>query len=249
MNDITENKKVIKMIFEKLKQKNHIIEKEKFLDSYFIFDKDDDSVCHFHIKGCKGWKFGIWIFEKAKERESYIHFFAQYEKFIDKFKPSASTYCESITKDDFLEWENDNSFYSFNLISNMITEIKKHPILSFYKDVSYATYLPSNFNIVKMFIEVNLKDFLETILRNYTNASIVFYFDIKNFIMAKSKFIHEIEFIDRNKTGALCYPRYILNIVFKDNSTEEQQDKFIKFWNLEKHKKGIRVEYFIETDS
>jgi hypothetical protein len=131
----------------------------------------------------------------------------------------------------------------------MITEIKKHPILSFYKDVSYATYLPSNFDMVKKFVGSNLNHFFENFKNRFVDNFLIFIHGIKNFIMSKSKFIHEIEFIDRNKNGARCYPRYTLNIVFKGDSTEEKQDKFIEFWNLEKYANNIRVEYFIETES
>ena len=36
------------------------IEDVEYLDGYFIFGSGTNSVIHFHVKECPGWKFGIW---------------------------------------------------------------------------------------------------------------------------------------------------------------------------------------------
>lgn len=66
----------------------------KYLDGYFIFGFGTNSVLHFRIKECPGWLFGVfWEFSNDNVRGE---FFAQFEKDIDKFKPSASAIVENI---------------------------------------------------------------------------------------------------------------------------------------------------------
>ena len=42
------------------KELPYSIEDIEYLDGYFIFGFGTNSVVHFHIKECPGWKFGIW---------------------------------------------------------------------------------------------------------------------------------------------------------------------------------------------
>jgi len=75
----------------------HVCDVE-YLDGYFLFGTGTNSVVHFHVKECKGWKFGIWWeYDEEKEPETLKgKVFCEYEKYVDKFKPSATTYSYDI---------------------------------------------------------------------------------------------------------------------------------------------------------
>lgn len=64
----------------------------EYLDGYYIFGHGTNSILHFHVRECPGWKFGIWWSEPRAPEQMPVQcdFFAQYEATIDKFKPSAS---------------------------------------------------------------------------------------------------------------------------------------------------------------
>lgn len=69
----------------------------EYLSGYFIFGFGTNSVVHYSLEECPGWRFGLWFGEPDLERNCVpAEWFAQYEATIDKFKPSASTFGESI---------------------------------------------------------------------------------------------------------------------------------------------------------
>lgn len=69
----------------------------EYLSGYYIFGFGTNSVVHYSLKECPGWRFGFWFGEPDLEH-NYIpaEWFVQYKDTIDKFKPSASTFYESI---------------------------------------------------------------------------------------------------------------------------------------------------------
>jgi len=89
------------------KYEDVIVENVRSFSGYYIFEMGDDSVIHFNVKGCKGWRFAAWITEDSKNKEKFtIEMFGQYERYIDKFKPSASPFSYTATiesLDDFDE--------------------------------------------------------------------------------------------------------------------------------------------------
>lgn len=110
------------------------IEDVEYLDGYFIFASGTNSVIHFHIKECPGWKFGIWwnLPEKKRKKSNKSitgTFFAQYEDTIDKFKPSASNISEKVTVCF------DEYYCSNYRVSETINFIKNEPYLAFCRDV------------------------------------------------------------------------------------------------------------------
>lgn len=71
----------------------------EYLDGYFLFGMGTNSVIHFHVAECPGWKFAIWWeTPEDKDDDDIItgQFFTQYEETIDKFKPSRSDMCIKI---------------------------------------------------------------------------------------------------------------------------------------------------------
>ena len=106
-----------------------------YLDGYFIFGTGTNSVVHFHITECPGWKFGIWWDEPEDESKVTGHFFAQFEEIIDKFKPSAST-----IKCDFSihNLGDRNNYFDTWSVRKLIEFIHNEPYLAFCRD--YCCY-------------------------------------------------------------------------------------------------------------
>ena len=106
---------------------NVIDESVNYLDGYFIFGKGTNSVVHFKVKECPGWLFGIWWEIPEKGNTIKGTFFTQYEKDIDKFKPSYSAY----TSDLYFHEDKDISCFDEVKIMNFIN---KEPYLAWYRD-------------------------------------------------------------------------------------------------------------------
>lgn len=112
----------------------------EYLDGYFIFGKGTNSVVHFYIDKCPGWKFGIWwdsVKEKAKGKNTVSFMtitgtlFCQFEKTIDKFKPTASAFTTSL----YIDFYNNGAVqYSAKQFKEILSYIKKEPYLAFYKN-------------------------------------------------------------------------------------------------------------------
>ena len=108
----------------------------EFLDGYFLFGMGTNSVVHFHIDECPGWKFGIWWEMPEKDNSDLIcgQFFAQYEETIDKFKPSHSQLHARLfvnaKLDDADTWES----------KKIVEFIKNEPHLAFCRDYHYWDY-------------------------------------------------------------------------------------------------------------
>lgn len=72
-----------------------------YSDGYYVFGTGDNTVVSFHVKETPDWLYGIWwkipeVTRKEKRSGSFFvegQLFAQYEKTIDKFKPSRSNIC------------------------------------------------------------------------------------------------------------------------------------------------------------
>jgi hypothetical protein len=97
-----------------------------WLTGYFVFELGEDSVVHFHIKELKGWKFSVWF------NEGFSELFWQYDKDIDKFKPSASYFAHKIEDDKLeglahLQITRDYEFYE---------SITKDLTICFYTDLA-----------------------------------------------------------------------------------------------------------------
>lgn len=138
---MTNNRKIANSVFKELKNENLIPTDISFGNGYFIFDTGEDSVVHFHIKGAKGWLFGIWI-DTSSESDA-IQFFAQYEETIDKFKPSRSTFVASVTRKELksVSLGNCQAWWAYIDIIKIVKHIKSNPRLAFIQDNHYSLYL------------------------------------------------------------------------------------------------------------
>ena len=106
------NRKLIQSAIEQIEYETgyHITDIE-FGDSYFFFEGSKNSICHFHIKEFPKFKFAFWTadrvdkewFDGKMSSRTELIFFTQFERDIDKFKPSHSGFTQGIYRDAW--WE------------------------------------------------------------------------------------------------------------------------------------------------
>lgn len=138
--------KATKLFFKRLKEDTCMdlhFEDVEYLDGYFIFGHGTNSVVHFHVKEAPGWLFGVWWAplaeesSKGKKRKKYrtdalsCQFFFQFEKEIDKFKPSASVFSHEIEFSLGDAYTNSEWIDAYNEFEFVINE----PYLAFYKEM------------------------------------------------------------------------------------------------------------------
>ena len=212
----------IKMaILDKIKENGFKIHKVEDIDGYFLFDGDKDSVTHFYIKGLKHWKFGLWINETEGGSGKNAELFAQYDTCIDKFKPSRSPLCEEV----WLHNEIHLTDCNFIRMMDMISFIKKHPLIAYHTDVSYSM---ANSSYLLYFIKEELIDnrLDKFISKMYTTKSLL-WCELKLKFIRRSKIVYQAYITDRCFSSS---KRYIINVVFKANSTDCEEYKLLKFW-------------------
>lgn len=144
--------KATQTLFERLKKESSLdlhFKDIEYLDGYFIFGFGTNSVVHFHMKEAPGWLFGIWwspIPTKETENEEedkqkyykdklHCRFFFQFEKEIDKFKPTASTFSHEF---NFCFNESEEGEAEVLALFNLQQEIAfliNEPYLAFYRDM------------------------------------------------------------------------------------------------------------------
>jgi len=106
----------------------------EYLKGYYIFGHGSNSVMHFHVQECPGWRFGIWWKEPDESEQNYVtgDFFAQYEEIIDKFKPSASS-----IECHFVVYEESDLDLR---VEQELQFIRNEPCLAFCRDYCYWDY-------------------------------------------------------------------------------------------------------------
>lgn len=121
----TKQRSWTKQIFKHLEANGFHPVDVQYGNGCFVFKHGSDMVVHFYVKELKGWKFGIWW---NLDGEKTFDFFTQYERDIDKFKPSASMLVrEDVVLDD---WHLED-------FVEMCRFIKKHPYRAWALDQSY----------------------------------------------------------------------------------------------------------------
>lgn len=172
----------------------------KYGNGYFIFDHGKDMVVHFHLKECKGWKFGIWW--NLDDKNMY-DFFGQYERNIDKFKPTASTF---VRKDIALlkrSLDTDLDWY----ILPMLKFIRDYPYVAWCYDGScrrdcweYKTPWQAR------------KEYYRFAFKYYWRIPRIEKRFGKKFAKLAKKIskgrLIDCAVVDKNVDGWVCYPRY-----------------------------------------
>ena len=130
--------------------KFHIIDKE-YNDDKYTDEEDKYTICEFHIKEIPGFRFAFWNARRNKKdlfNEDHIKwlnsleisymteliFFCQYERDLDKFKPSRSGFVSGIYRTEYIKEpdpkeEEIEPFVMYDVISSL-KYIKKHHIKS-----------------------------------------------------------------------------------------------------------------------
>lgn len=212
-------KKRTKKIFAKLKELGFHPTDIEYLNGYFIFEYGKDMVVHFHLKECKGWKFGIWWREVEKEAQKKNHrfnydFFAQYEENIDKFKPSASVLVEEDV--GFEEKSDDVLGYDMEKICKFI---KNHPLRAWYADRSFGKDVwdtPPSFLLFKFVKEQWFDNLYIEWRRNRIDKKY-----LKLLKAACEETLVGYKIMDGNHDGWQSYPRWHITAKnFKENPVD-----------------------------
>lgn len=164
----------------------------EYHNNYFIFDHGKNHIVHFHIKECKGWKFGIWW---NQEQDGVFDFFAQYEKNIDKFKPSASTFVEE-----------DKTLDGLDFCIDIIKFIHKRKYVAFHFDMHWSsdwTNYITPFGAWKEYISYRI---LEKKAVRINKKMVKRYLKITEELC--KGYLQNYKIVDFNSSGAICYPRF-----------------------------------------
>ena len=123
-------------IIAKFEKNGYHIENLIRSGGYFIFDFGGNSVNTFWLKEIPGWRFGIWwtLDQESEHKNITIEFFTQFERDVDKFKPSRSEFLNSgkfyLDKSGWKfktqSYDIFDDFYAWN-IAPMLNFIKLHP--------------------------------------------------------------------------------------------------------------------------
>lgn len=185
------------------------IEDVQYLDGYYIFGFGTNSVIHFRVKECPGWRFGIW-WDKPDERGA-VHgdLFAQYEEIIDKFKPAQSSICKRLlaskTGGKYEIWD----AYSMRDIFDFI---RKEPHLAFCRD-----YLHWDYNLEYHTREEAEKEFNEYCEYRDREKKLTDIFNKRVFEFVTDRVLHHFNNAKIEDLGDGISPRYEVRAPFKDN--------------------------------
>lgn len=144
MNNLKQlnNKQLIESFLQSLQQESNInVIDKKFGNCYFLFEGEENSICHFKIKEIPGFIFGIWTKDRFDQDKPWydgfgvpsnteLVIFTQYEREMDKFKPSRSGFCIGTYRMEDSCTEQGYSWHLFDMI-NIIQFMRKHPIKSY----------------------------------------------------------------------------------------------------------------------
>lgn len=150
---------------EKLSGGNLHIRDLKYKDGYYLFATGTNSVVHFHIDECPGWLFGIWWSIEDDEgddpKRANLQFFAQYESFIDKFKPSASVFSAECKLSTHPKKDSNINLGEIRDCYTLILYIKDEPALAFCRDQFYFDY--NTMYVSRESAQSMMKEYLEKI--------------------------------------------------------------------------------------
>lgn len=178
------NRELIEDFLKEFEFLGYSIENKRYMDGYFIFDYGTDSVCWFNIKGLPGWRFALWNAEGINKKylateygveTAELIFFTQYEKDIDKFKPSRSGFKTAVYRqrysssnpgsDKIMQIDEWSSMY---YIIDLLDFIKKHPYMareySFLETTDITSYR-SPLKCVMSIIDRDFYDFRHNIYK------------------------------------------------------------------------------------
>lgn len=241
------NKELIQSALKSIEDIGYHVQDVNTGNTYFVYQGEDDSICHFHIKEIPGFLFAFWVtgrFNKLEERvewcnsldidtKSELIFFTQYERDLDKFKPSRSGFVMGIYRQ---AWEEENDkgeivdiedWSNFYEIDAILKYMKKHRIRSVEYAGCQTRYIweddRSGFRIFIQFIHDWCYEYKSRFKewRKYKKA-----------IRVSKKYMKKLKtfnYIIRDE-GECVHPRIDIQVRRKDVITDEKQ--YDKDWDL-----------------
>ena len=139
------NKKQMEYLLYYIAQNGFTITDKEYSDGYFIFGFGTNTVVRFRITETPGWLYGIWLDRPSEDgRTRKFYWFCQYERFIDKFKPQASTITVTREFDTKMLRKRDKELVA-DYVGDAVAEcvaniqfIRDNPYLAIYRDCTSA---------------------------------------------------------------------------------------------------------------
>ena len=250
------NREIADAILLKLKEAKFTPYDVIYGDTYFIFTGEPDSVIHFRCKGVnKHWKFGMWLRadsladagkENVEEKTPIVRFFCQWDRNIDKFKPSASSLVIEFGPDNF-----DYAMEDCWDIVQLLRFIKKHPLMA-YSGVGgpYSGYPAHSF--LWEFISTEWYHIKKKLRKAFAISWAIPYTYLKVSLMRKSKLIKSISIynFEKENPGWSTSHLYEIRTVFSKDATDEQIIKFMSRWcKKDRYGKFGYYDYVVSVDS
>lgn len=217
------NKEIKEAIFEELKKNQMEVINPSVGNGYFLFDLGEESVVHFHIKGCKRWLWGIWI--THDENKTNIDLFGEHEDYIDKFKPTQTTIAvETKIPDDATEeqWKDKIISVVWDLCYEKLSIVKASNILGKIK-----FYYCGSENVIQWLLSqwwfYRIKNPFQKWLKYKCNKYVCIFICFILNLFYRNKLNAEYEKMDT------FYPAYMIYVRYK----EDVNDNMI--WNVYKY--------------
>lgn len=251
------NKELIESLFKQIENDlgYHVINK-RYGNCYFVYEDEEDSICHFKIKEIPGFTFALWntcrfnnpekLYNTVEENDELV-FFTQYDINMNKFKPSYSGFVQGLHRDIYPQSDNTyirknnwNLFYLEGILSYM----KRHPIKSvFYVSLQINEIYNEKSGLVclKNFIEDWYSHFKYKAI-NWLKLNITKL--ITSYKLDKLNNLDDVSYIFIQRTSN-WHPRLDLIFSWSDDITDKNYNKLDKTIDfLEKYLyKNITIEY------
>lgn len=228
------NRKLIESLFKQIEKDlgYHIVD-EQYGNCYFIVEsKEPDTICHFHIKELPGYLFGIWNICRYDtiqyeiennlslwsdnlhiSSKSELIFFTQYEKEIDKFKPSRSGMVTGLRR---ITYKEDNKLiteWDIDELEVVLKYMKKHKYKSYvniYNENKFVYRELSGITCFKIYYRNKWNRFI-TNIKDTLKLKIQIYKSKKLIKKLKDVYYYILDY------GENCYPRIHIIVRRKPN--------------------------------
>lgn len=232
--NISKNRKLIESLFKQIENDlgYHIVD-EQYGNCYFIIEsKEPDTICHFHIKELPEYLFGIWNICRYDtiqyeiennlslwsdnlhiSSKSELIFFTQYEKEIDKFKPSRSGMVTGLRR---ITYKEDNKLiteWDIDELEVVLKYMKKHKYKAYaniYNENKFIYRELNEVNCFKLYYKHKWNRFI-TNIRDNLKLKIQIYKSKKLIKKLKDVYYYILDY------GENCYPRIHIIVRRKPN--------------------------------
>lgn len=228
------NRKLIESLFKQIEKDlgYHIVD-EQYGNCYFIVEsKEPDTICHFYIKELPGYLFGIWNICRYDtiqyevennlslwsdnlhiSSKSELIFFTQYEKEVDKFKPSRSEMVTGLRRITYEEDDRLITEWDIDELEAVLNYMKKHKYKAYvniYNENKFVYKEYSSFKCFKIYYRDKWSRFT-TNIKNNLKLKIQIYKSKKLVRRLKDVYYYILDY------GENCYPRIHIIVRRKPN--------------------------------